>query len=222
MNIDTIDFSRCDYNKEEIQMCLYDAIEQKYKHNADALERIFQALALMQEIHGEQWRDGRVPFIIHPMRVALMLVKYEPDVTATVLMAALLHDILEYSDLSVQELEAEFGNYVTKLVVSITMRLNDGSRREKREARLRCWQSIMQSSHEVRLIKTFEVLDNMLYWRDIPGESPAGEMLPLWLEEVRELFLPLAHATNMQAYALMKQEYAHDVEQGFANQSITK
>ena len=78
----------------------------------------------------------------------------------------------------------------------------------------------MQASHEVRAIKIFEDLDNMICWKTIPPKNPVQKKIPRWLEEAREMSLPLAHATNLQAYNIMQQEYKYYVAQDYAAQPI--
>src|SRR5205085_1163506 len=110
----------------------------------------------------------------------------------------------------------KFDKYVAKLVKSVTNHYETKSLEDKMLAKRQNWEEAMQASHEVRAIKTFEALDNMICWKVIPEGSLCRKKFPRWLEQAREMSLPLAHATNMQAYHLMRQEYVHYVEQGFA------
>ena len=79
----------------------------------------------------------------------------------------------------------------------------------------------MLNSHEVRAIKAFEDLDNVLCWRTIPNDSSERNKLPLWLKEAREMSLLLAHVTNLQAYKLMRQELMYYDSLGYSNQAFT-
>jgi guanosine-3',5'-bis(diphosphate) 3'-pyrophosphohydrolase len=72
--------------------------------------------------HRDQRRKGkgRVPYINHPLDLAHVL-WFEGGVTdATVLAAALLHDTIEDTQTSVQELQGEFGERVAQIVMEVT------------------------------------------------------------------------------------------------------
>lgn len=212
------DFSKCNCTVEETEMYLREIVESKYSVNASC---IFEALEMAHHAHYGQLRCDGAPYIIHPMRVALLLVRYEKNIIAKVFIAALLHDTLEKTSLSKNEIGSRFGGYVLKLVEAVTRYHDTQSLAEKQVAKRQNWEAVMQDSHEVRIIKTFEDLDNMICWKAIPTENSCRKKFPRWLEEAREMYLPLAHVTNMQAYKIMQQEYAHYVEQGFADQPIT-
>jgi len=220
MIIQKYDFSRYDYTVQETEQYLCEVVKSKY--GAMKTPHIFEALALAKRVHAPHLRDNNAPFIIHPMRVALMLAKLDNKTTSKVLVASLLHDTIEKSCLTDREIEQSFGSYVAKLVQSVTRRQNTSSLEEKREAKRQMWQEIMRSSHEVRTIKTLEDLDNMICWKAIPEGSPARRKIPRWLKEAQEMSLPLAHATNEQAYYFMQREIAYYVKQGYGDQPITK
>lgn len=213
------DFFRLDYTVDDTEEYLHKIVGSKYS-DADA-SKIFEALTLAYHAHERQRRADCLPFIIHPMRVALMLVHFDRNITSRVFTAALLHDTLEDTNLAAWEIEARFGKYVAKLVQAVTRRHDTENLEEKRLAKLQNWQEVMLASHEVRVIKTFEDLDNMICWKAIPKESPDRRKIPRWLEEAREMSLPLAHATNMDAYNLMQREYLYYVECGYSVQPIT-
>jgi guanosine-3',5'-bis(diphosphate) 3'-pyrophosphohydrolase len=213
------DFSDCNATADYTEEYLCDIVRCKY--DQVYASQIFKALDLARGAHAGQLRCNNASYIVHPIRVALMLIRFERITTAKVVIAALLHDTLEKTCLKDDDIEQGFDKYVAKLVRSITRNHDAQSLQEKRIAKLQNWQEIMVSSHEVRAIKTFEDLDNMLCWKVIPAESPCIKKIPRWLEEAQEMSLPLAHATNMGAYTLMRQEYEYYVKQGFADQPIT-
>jgi len=213
------DFSDCNATAEYTEECLCDVVRCKY----DKLHatQILKALDLARGAHTKQYRCNDAPYIVHPMRVALMLMRFEKTTTAKVAVAALLHDAVEKTCLTNDDIEQAFDRYVAKLVRAITRNHDAQSLQEKRIVKLQKWQEIMVGSHEVRAIKTFEDLDNMICWKAIPEGSPCKNKIPRWLEEAQEMSLPLAHATSMEAYILMRQEYEYYVKQGFADRPIT-
>jgi GTP diphosphokinase / guanosine-3',5'-bis(diphosphate) 3'-diphosphatase len=217
---DAYDFLRYDYTLMDTEDYLRKVVQRKYD-TANA-HRIFEALALAYDTHAEQFRANNVPYVIHPMRVALMLVNFDGSTTSKVFIAALLHDTLEDTCLTSQEIGQKFGKYVAKLVQSVTIPYDTNEDfHVKGDMKREKWQEIMLDSHEARAIKTFEDLDNMIGWKTIPEGSPLRNKIPRWLDEARELSLPLAHATSMKAYELMQREYTYYAEQGYANQQIT-
>lgn len=213
------DFFQCTYTLETTQRYLEEIVCLNYSE----VERteIFKGLALAQEVHKVQVRCDNLPFIIHPMRVALMLTRFDGKIASKVFIAALLHDTIEDTYLSYREIEDLFGLYVAKLVSYVSRRHDTKSLQEKCEAKIQNWRQVMLNSHEVRAIKTFEDLDNIICWKAIPRDSIDQKKIPRWLTEAHELSLPLARATNLQVYRIMQQEIAYYDRLGYGLQPIT-
>ena len=214
-----IDFYRSDYTLDDITDYLHEIVKNKYK-NTDVL-RIFEALDLARYAHRKQFRSDNVPFVIHPMRVALMLVHFDRNTTSKVFIAALLHDILEDTNVESSVIEEKFGKYVVKLVQSVTRLHKTEDLQKKQEAKRQNWEDIILGDHEVRAIKTCEDLDNMICWKTIPLQNPIQNKIPRWLKEAQEMSLPLAYATNLQVYKIMQQECLNYVAQNYGTQPIT-
>jgi guanosine-3',5'-bis(diphosphate) 3'-pyrophosphohydrolase len=89
---------------------------------SDDLERIFAALLFAAEKHKTQRRKGRdkSPYINHPIAVAYYLTRYYDTVDVDIVIAAILHDTLEDTDTTPQEIEANFGPEVLLLVQEVT------------------------------------------------------------------------------------------------------
>lgn len=210
------DFLRYDYTVKETEQHLHEAIKSKCTDKHAPL--VFEALNIVHKLYDDQQRDDLVPAILHPMRVALMLVQLDANATSKLLIAALLHDVIKDGYLTGEEIEKKFGHYVAKLVTAITdYALNSCIGDTRQPALPQTWQAILFESHEIRSIKVFEALDNMVYWKIIPADHQLRNDIPCWLEEARVVYLPLAHATNMQAYDLMRREYEYYVEHGYAH-----
>src|SRR5438270_12059978 len=107
-------FLHCDYKVDETEKYLRAFVKSKY--NNITTTQIFESLTIAFNIHAGHFRDNGDPFIIHPMRVALMLARFDDRVTSKVLIAALLHDAIEKNCLTEEEIAEKFGNYVAKLV----------------------------------------------------------------------------------------------------------
>lgn len=82
--------------------------------------RTERAIALALGAHGAQTRKGdhTTPYIVHPVTVALILSRYSDD--EDTIIAGLLHDTLEDTDLTEEEIEREFGPKVLGMVKDVT------------------------------------------------------------------------------------------------------
>jgi (p)ppGpp synthase/HD superfamily hydrolase len=81
--------------------------------------RLDKALSVAAAAHREQLRKGsQVPYIIHPMHVAIILLKYQFPEDAII--AALLHDVVEDTDIELDFISAEFGPAVAHLVDQVS------------------------------------------------------------------------------------------------------
>jgi (p)ppGpp synthase/HD superfamily hydrolase len=170
--------------------------------------------------HKDQFRCNDAPYFIHPMRVALMLLKFDKNTISKVFIAALLHDTVEKTTFTLGEIEESFGAYVAKLVQSVTRKHDERqSAQEKTEAKCQNWLEVMSGSHEVRMIKSCEDLDNIICWKSIPETAPCLNKVERWLIEAEKMSLPLARTTNSEVYNLMCQEYEYYVKHGFANRT---
>jgi (p)ppGpp synthase/HD superfamily hydrolase len=216
MIIDRYDFTKYNSTLEYTEKYIHKVVQNRY--NIESQHQIFKAMDVAKDAHAHQRMANNFPYVIHPMRVALMLMKFDRSVTSKTIIAALLHDTLADTCLDCAEIVQQFGSYVAQLIQSVTISSDTSEDfRVKREK----WQEIMLNSHEVRAIKTFEDLDNIMSWKTIPVGNPLRYEIPRWLAEASELSLLLAHATNMHAYKLMQEEYAYYAKQAYAHQPVT-
>ena len=82
------------------------------------IESIVSAYEFANKKHAGQFRKSGEPYIIHPINVAIILTTIYAD-SATI-KAGLLHDVLEDTDCTYEEMEELFGSEVTKLVEGVT------------------------------------------------------------------------------------------------------
>ena len=101
---------------------------------------IDRALVVSATAHRNQVRKGsQVPYVIHPVHVALLLIRHQfPD---EVIIAALLHDVVEDTSITLAELQAEFGEEVARLVAAVSEQKTEGTEplpwKVRKEAQLR-------------------------------------------------------------------------------------
>jgi GTP pyrophosphokinase/guanosine-3',5'-bis(diphosphate) 3'-pyrophosphohydrolase len=84
----------------------------------DERERVAKAINFIEEKHSNQVRASGEPYITHPIEVALTLAQMGLDINTVV--AGLLHDVLEDTQTTYQELEEKFGKQVASIVQGVT------------------------------------------------------------------------------------------------------
>lgn len=101
---------------EQLYQDLIDRV-QKY-HPSDDISLIEKAYRTAYEAHKEQVRKSGEPYIIHPLCVAIILADLEMD--KETIAAGLLHDVVEDTILTDEEIEEQFGSDVALLVDGVT------------------------------------------------------------------------------------------------------
>ena len=81
---------------------------------------IEDAFQLAKEAHAPQTRDSGLPYILHPLAVALVVVEEMRQKGAAIVAAALLHDVVEDTPHPIEEIRDRFGNDVAFLVAAVT------------------------------------------------------------------------------------------------------
>ncbi|MBR1671366.1 MAG: bifunctional (p)ppGpp synthetase/guanosine-3',5'-bis(diphosphate) 3'-pyrophosphohydrolase [Fretibacterium sp.] len=152
------------------------------------MQRLGKAFVFSAQAHAEQKRKSGDPYIIHTLSAALILAEMRLDLAS--LTAALLHDVLEDTEVTRDELEAAFGGEVVTLVDGVTKlgKLPFMSMEGYQAENLRKMFIVMARDIRVVLIKLADRLHNMrtlsVLRRD-KQERIARETL--------EIFAPLAH-----------------------------
>jgi GTP pyrophosphokinase len=175
--------------------------------SAGDARRIEKGLTTAERVHRGQVRGDGSPYIVHPVRTALLALQYESGCAADIVIACLLHDALEDTSLREADVATEFGDVVARYVVAVTRYRAAGETPHERYAgKIAKWRQIMKADQEVRVIKTFDYCDNVISWKFIRPEMPAYKKIPRWLREAQEMYLPLARITNEHAARLMQSE----------------
>ena len=147
-----------------------------------------EAHAFALEKHAGQMRKSGEPFVSHPVEVAMILAGLNLD-TAT-LQAALLHDVVEDSGVSLKEMKDRFGPEVASLVDGVTKlgRIKFTSLAEAQSQNLRKMLIAMAKDIRVILIKLADRLHNMRTLSALPPEKRREKAI-----ETMEIYAPLAH-----------------------------
>jgi len=151
---------------------------------------IERAYATAEKAHRGQTRKSGEPYITHPVAVATILA--EVGMTSPTLAAALLHDTVEDTDYSLEQLTADFGPAIAQLVDGVTKldKIRYGERAQSETLR----KMIIAMSRDIRvlLIKLADRLHNARTWRFVPVESAKKKA-----RETLEIYAPLAHRLGM-------------------------
>ena len=164
----------------------------KYMPGAD-LELINRAVEYADAKHASQKRKDGSPYIIHPLAVAEVVVEMGLDIDA--ILGALLHDCIEDTDASHDEIEKLFGQTVAELVEGVTKltRANFETSEQAQMENLRKMFMAMSKDIRVVLIKIADRLHNM---RTMQYQSPAKQVKKC--RETMDIYAPLAHRLGMQ------------------------
>ncbi|MFW5985732.1 MAG: RelA/SpoT family protein [Halanaerobiales bacterium] len=156
------------------------------------LELVLKAYNYASKAHDGQFRVSGEPFIEHPLGVALILTELGLDIIS--ISAALLHDAVEDTEVTSQELEKEFGGEISLLVDGVTKltRINFKSKEEHQAESLRKMFLAMAEDIRVILIKLADRLHNMRTLNYLQEEKQREKA-----KETLEIFAPLAHRLGM-------------------------
>ena len=125
----------------------------KEKNNDVDLSVLEKAFKLADEKHTEQKRKSGEPFIIHPVAVATMLAEMDMDMPSIV--AGMLHDVIEDTPVTTDEMREMFGEEITYLVDGVTKlkRIPTSTKEELQAENLRKMFLSMASDIRVIVIK---------------------------------------------------------------------
>lgn len=168
----------------------FEEVLQRYKSYAekDDSEKLRRAFVFALKAHGTQLRKTGEPYIIHPLATTEILTELEVD--SDTLTAALLHDTVEDTDVSVALIAELFGEDVALLVDGVTKlgRIPYSSKEETQAENMRKMFLAMAKDIRVVLIKLADRLHNM---RTIKHLTPEKQMEKA--RETKDIYAPLAH-----------------------------
>jgi len=162
------------------------------QHNARAdVGLVDRAYAIAKRAHEGQLRRSGEPYITHPLAVAEVLV--DLGIGPVTIAAALLHDTVEDTDYTLDDVRREFGDEVALLVDGVTKldKIKLGDDAEAETVR----KMIIAMSRDIRviLIKLADRLHNARTWGFVPTESAERKA-----KETLEIYVPLAHRLGIQ------------------------
>lgn len=168
-----------------------------YIHNVDTQEKIKNAYVFAYNAHNGQKRASQEAYIIHPVSVALTLCQYKAD--PTTIIAALLHDVIEDTKYTYEDIKELFGTEVSNLVEGLTKIKSityDSQSQGNLENNydLNYQKMLISMSKDIRVIwiKLADRLNNMKTLKYLPFEKQIRIS-----KETLAIYSPIAHKLGM-------------------------
>jgi len=205
--------------EEKNGITLKSFLEEIHSYNPNAnLQIIEKAYKISKDAHKGQKRESGKPYFTHPLQVCKILMSLGAD-SATIC-SALLHDVVEDTKMTQEDIKKEFGNEISNIVEGLTNmeKFRFGSREEYSNENIR--KVLLASSKDIRviLIKLADRLHNMRTLKYLSAEkqkenakttldifAPLAEKLGLWAikGELEDLSL---RYLDPEAYQFLKEK----------------
>src|SRR5687768_8331467 len=163
------------------------------RHPKAPTDRILRAYEVAARAHEGQQRRSGEPYVQHPLAVAEIVAKFGLD--DTTICAALLHDAVEDTAVTLEELERDFGVDVAQIVDGVTklQRVHFDSQEQQQAATMRKMMVAIANDLRVLIIKLADRLHNMSTLAVLP-EAKQERIA----RETLDIYAPLAHRLGMQ------------------------
>lgn len=201
--------------QDEFQDLLNGYLASNHRKKVEIIERAFK---FAKEAHKGIRRRSGEPYILHPIAVA-KIASREIGLGSTSICAALLHDVVEDTDYTVEDIEAQFGKKIAQLVDGLT-KISGGKFGDRASAQAENFRKLLLTMSEdirVVLIKMADRLHNM---RTLGSMAPnkqykiAGETL--------YIYAPLAHRLGLYAIKTELEDLSFKYEHPAAYERITR
>ncbi len=173
---------------------MFETLKQKaLSYNPDlCVERLTRAFEIARTAHEGQLRQTGEPYLIHPLAVAQILAEMELDCDS--LISALLHDVVEDTEMTTKDVAEEFGESVATIVDGVTKlgKIQYTTKEEQQVENLRKMFLAMAKDVRVILIKLADRLHNMRTLKFMSEEKQREKA-----RETLEVYAALAHRLGM-------------------------
>ena len=158
------------------------------------IDTINKAYTFAEKAHKGQIRKSGLPYILHPVSVAYILVELGMDTTSIV--AALLHDVVEDTDVTLDQVRKLFGKEITNIIDGVTKigKIPLMSREEEQAENLRKMLIAMENDVRVIIVKLADRLNNMRTISCMPEQKQRDKSL-----ENMEIYAPIAHRLGIRS-----------------------
>ncbi len=162
-----------------------------------SMDRIREAYEFARDSHGAQLRKDGSPYITHPLAAAVIVAEMGLDEDSVI--AAILHDVIEDTDVTHEDVAKRFGESVAEIVEGVTKltKMRYTSKEEEQMENLRKMLLAMARDIRVVLIKMADRLHNMrtMEYQSAPKQLEKSR-------ETMEIYAPIAHRLGMQKIKL--------------------
>ncbi len=193
----------------------------KLSQRPEQLEMIERAFHLAKNAHGNMRRKSGEPYILHPIEVA-RICTHEIGLGTKAIVASLLHDVVEDTDYTIEDIEHQFGTIISNIVDGLTK--ISGVFENRSDMQVENFRKILMTMTDdlrVILIKLADRLHNMRTLESMP----ANKQLKI-SSETLFIYSPLAHRLGL--YAIKSEledlslKYQHPVEYQMITEKITE
>ena len=160
-----------------------------------ATEQLMRAYALAEACHRGQARNSGEPYITHPLAVTLILAGIGMDTDS--LTAALLHDTVEDTDLTINQVAAGFGRDVAMLVDGVTKM--DGEKWGKQVAEAETYRKMLVAADSDIRVLVIKIADRLHNLRTIGGHARSDKRESI-ARQSTQLLVPLARRLGLYVF----------------------
>ena len=169
-----------------------ESILESSNNNYD-MDKIRKAYKFAEKSHGDQRRESGIPYILHPTSVACIVAELGMDTDS--ICSALLHDIVEDTPVTFQEVEKLFGQDVANLIDGVTKisKIPYSTREQQQAENIRKMLIAMANDIRVIIIKLADRLHNMRTMDCMPEQHCRDKS-----HENMQVFAPIAHRLGIK------------------------
>ena len=201
--------------EDEFQALLNDYLNSNHRRKVDIITRAFN---MAKEAHkGTRRRSGEA-YILHPLSVARIVSK-EIGLGSTSISAALLHDVVEDTDYTVEDIRALFGDKIASIVDGLT-KISSGMFGENVSAQAENFRKLLLTmSDDIRVI-LIKIADRLHNMRTLSSMSPTKQFKITG--ETLYIYAPLAHRLGLFAIKTELEELCFKYEHPETYADLTK
>ena len=200
--------------EDEFQALLDDYLSSNHRKKVDVITKAFN---LAYDAHKGSRRRSGEPYIMHPLAVA-RIVSREIGLGSTSISAALLHDVVEDTDYTVEDLEMIFGERVARIVDGLT-KISSGMFGSNVSAQAENFRKLLLTmSNDIRVI-LIKIADRLHNMRTLSSMAPAKQYKITG--DTNYIYAPLAHRLGLFAIKTELEELCFKYEHPKTFEEIT-